>query len=133
MSDIDTRFKEGNRHAEKWSLEDAEILFYKAFEFSNDSDDCLCVEDAIHHTKIPYSTFYNLIKKYPVLDNIKNDIKKAVLRRINKGGLLAEFNPAMSIWRLKQLGEHDVQKTDVTTNGKDVNNTPIINFVKADD
>ena len=129
----DGRFKKGNRDAEKWSIEDAEEIFLIALDFANDSDECLCVEDAIHHTKIPYSTFYNLAKKHSVLEDIKKDINKAVLRRINKGGLLAEFNPAMSIWRLKQLGEHDVQKTDVTTNGKDVNNTPIINFVKADD
>ncbi len=39
----------------------------------------------------------------------------------------------MSIWRLKQLGEEDVTKTDVTTKGKEINNTPVINFVKSDD
>jgi len=129
----DGRFKKGNRDAEKWSLKDAEKIFLIALDFANDNDECLCVEDAIHHTKIPYSTFYNLAKKHSVLEDIKKDINRAVLRRINKGGLLAEFNPAMSIWRLKQLGEQDVSKTDITTNGKDVNNTPIVNFVKADD
>ena len=105
----DGRFKKGNRDAEKWSIEDAEEIFLTALDFANDNDKCLCVEDAIHHTKIPYSTFYNLAKKHSVLEDIKKDINKAVLRRINKGGLLAEFNPAMSIWRLKQLGEHDKQ------------------------
>ena len=105
----DGRFKKGNRDAEKWSIEDAEEIFLIALGFANDNDECLCVEDAIHHTKIPYSTFYNLAKKHSVLEDIKKDINKAVLRRINKGGLLAEFNPAMSIWRLKQLGEHDKQ------------------------
>ena len=129
----DGRFKKGNRDAEKWSLESAEDVFLTALDFAQENDECLCVEDAIHHTKMPYSTFYDLAKKHSVLDSIKTDIKRAVLRRINKGGLLAEFNPAMSIWRLKQLGEHDVQKTDVTTNGKEINSTPIVNFVKSDD
>jgi hypothetical protein len=105
----DGRFKKGNRDAEKWSIEDAEEIFLTALDFANDNDECLCVEDAIHHTKIPYSTFYNLAKKHSVLEDIKKDINKAVLRRINKKGLHGEFNPAMSIWRLKQLGEHDKQ------------------------
>ena len=52
--------------------------------------------------------------------------------KINKKGLDGEFNPAMSIWRLKQLGEVDQSKTDITSNGKDVNTTPIINFIKKD-
>ena len=118
----DGRFKKGNRDAEKWSLEDAEELFLKALDFANDSDECLCVEDAIHHTKIPYTTFYDLAKKHSVLNSIKTDIKRSVLRRINKGGLLAEFNPAMSIWRLKQLGEHD--KQIIEQNNTNVELTP---------
>jgi hypothetical protein len=104
-----TQFKKGNRDAEKWSIEDAEKLFLKALEFANDSDECLCVEDAIHHSKIPYTTFYDLAKKHTVLNNIKKDINKAILRRINKKGLKGDFNPAMSIWRLKQLGEVEKQ------------------------
>jgi len=128
-----TQFKKGNRDAEKWSLEKAEELFNKAYEYALTNKDCLCVEDAIYHSGIPFSTFYNLSKKSTVLEDIKKDINSAILRRINKKGLNGEFNATMSIWRLKQLGEEDVTKTDVTTKGKEINNTPIINFVKSDD
>jgi len=110
-----TQFKKGNRDAEKWSLEKAEELFNKAYEYALTNKDCLCVEDAIYHSGIPFSTFYNLSKKSTVLEDIKKDINRAILRRINKKGLNGEFNPAMSIWRLKQLGEQDKQVIEQNT------------------
>lgn len=128
-----TQFKKGNRDAEKWSIEKAEKEFMKALNYAESNRECLCIEDAIYFTNIPYSTFYDLAKKNTVLENIKKDIARAILRRINKKGLNGEFNATMSIWRLKQLGEEDVTKTDVTTKGKEINNTPVINFVKSDD
>jgi len=127
-----TQFKKGNRDAEKWDIQTAEDLFNKALDFALTDDECLCVEDAIYHSGIPFSTFYDLAKKNTVLESIKKDINRAILRRVNKKGLNGEFNPAMSIWRLKQLGEVDQSKTDITSNGKDVNTTPIINFIKKD-
>ena len=97
------------------SKDDAEEIFLIALDFANDNNGCLCVEDAIYHTKMPYSTFYSLSKKHPVLEDIKKDINRAILRRINKRGLYGEFNPAMSIWRLKQLGEQDKQVIEQNT------------------
>ncbi len=129
----DGRFTYGNNAHEKWSIEDAKELFLKALKYANDDDDCLCIQDAIYYIKLPSSTFYNLIKRFSELEYIKKDIDLAVIRKINKGGLKGKFNPALSIWRMKQLGEKDEQKTDITTNGKDVNNTPIVNFIKSDD
>ena len=67
------------------------------------------------------------------MEYIKRDINDSIIRRINKGALKTTFNTTASIWRMKQLGEKDEQKTDITTNGKDVNNTPIVNFIKTDD
>ena len=110
-----TQFKKGNRDAEKWSLEKAEELFNKAYEYALTNKDCLCVEDAIYHSGIPFSTFYNLSKKSTVLEDIKKDINRAILRRINKKGLNGEFNATMSIWRLKQLGEQDKQVIEQNT------------------
>ena len=110
-----TQFKKGNRDAEKWSLEKAEELFNKAYECALTNKDCLCVEDAIYHSGIPFSTFYNLSKKSTVLEDIKKDINRAILRRINKKGLNGEFNATMSIWRLKQLGEQDKQVIEQNT------------------
>ena len=110
-----TQFKKGNRDAEKWSLEKAEELFNKAYEYALTNKDCLCVEDAIYQSGIPFSTFYNLSKKSTVLEDIKKDINRAILRRINKKGLNGEFNATMSIWRLKQLGEQDKQVIEQNT------------------
>lgn len=110
-----TQFKKGNRDAEKWSLEKAEELFNKALDYAESSKECLCMEDAIYNSNLPYTTFYDLAKKHTVLNNLKKDINRAILRRINKKGLNGEFNPAMSIWRLKQLGEQDKQVIEQNT------------------
>jgi hypothetical protein len=110
-----TQFKKGNRDAEKWSIEKAEKEFMKALNYAESNRECLCIEDAIYFTNIPYSTFYDLAKKNTVLENIKKDIARAILRRINKKGLNGEFNATMSIWRLKQLGEQDKQVIEQNT------------------
>ena len=127
----DGRFTYGNNAHEKWNLEDSKELFLKALKYANDDNDCLCIQDAIYYIKLPSSTFYNLIKRFSELDDIKRDINDSIIRRINKGALKTTFNTTASIWRMKQLGESETINTDVTSNGKDVS-TPIINFVKKD-
>ena len=127
----DGRFTYGNNAHEKWSIEDAKELFLKALKYANDDNDCLCIQDAIYHIKLPSSTFYNLIKRFSELEYIKRDINDSIIRRINKGALKTTFNTTASIWRMKQLGESETINTDVTSNGKDIS-TPIINFVKKD-
>ena len=112
MSAEDTRFKQDNKAAQKWTLENAEPLFLKALDFAKSDDDCLCVQDAISESGIPYVTFYYLADKHPVLNDIKTSINNEVIRRINRGALKGDFNPASSIWRMKQLGERDKQEIE---------------------
>jgi hypothetical protein len=123
---------EGNRYAEKHSIEEWEKIFETIYQEAKQGK-FLSLQQAFIESDVRPSTERWLCSKYKVLATIKKDIADAIANEINKGGLKSKFNPAMSIWRLKQLGEKDEQKTDITTNGKDVNNTPIVNFIKTDD
>jgi len=124
--------EKGNRYAEKHSIEEWKDIFEDIYKKAIKGK-YLSLQQAFIESDVRPSTYKWLVNKYEVLANIKNDIADAVAMKINKGGLNGDFNPAMSIWRLKQLGEKDVTKTDVTTKGKEINNTPVINFVKSDD
>jgi hypothetical protein len=102
----------GNKYAQIWDEENAMPEFLKALHYAAKDPRCLCLEDAIHQTEIPYSTYDYLALKYEVLGRIKKDTKIEVKRRINKGALEGDYNPASGIWRMKQLGEVDKQEID---------------------
>ena len=121
---------EGNRYAEKHSIEEWEKIFETIYQEAKQGK-FLSLQQAFIESDVRPSTERWLCSKYKVLATIKKDIADAIANEINKGGLKSKFNPAMSIWRLKQLGESETINTDVTSNGKDVS-TPIINFVKKD-
>ena len=112
----------GNKYAQIWNEENAMVEFIKALEFAENDETCLCLEDAIHHAQIPYSTYDYLANKYEVLGRIKKDTMAEVKRRINKGSLEGGYNPASGIWRMKQLGDTDKQeiKQEVTSNQLEV-------------
>lgn len=124
-------FEEGNRLAEKHTIEEWVVIFEGIYERAKEGD-FLSLQQAFIESDVRPSTATWLVNKHRVLATIKKDIAEAIANEINKGGLKSKFNPAMSIWRLKQLGETETINTDVTSNGKDVS-TPIINFVKKDD
>ena len=105
---------EGNKYTQKYTEEDAVELFIKGLEYAESQHDCYSLADAIKHTEIPYSTYDYLAERYEVLGRIKKDTKTEVSRRINKGALLSELQPASAIWRLKQLGEVDSKEIKQT-------------------
>jgi len=131
-ADKKTRFKIDNREAAIHSMEEWQNIFEDVYKKAKGGK-YLRLAEAFMDSDVKPSTYKWLVNKDPVLATIKEDIKEAIANKINKKGLNGDFNPAMSIWRLKQLGEEDVTKTDVTTKGKEINNTPIINFVNTDD
>jgi len=123
---------EGNKYGEKHTLDEWIEIFEGIYDKAIEGE-FLSLQQAFIESDVRPSTATWLVNKHKALATIKKDIGEAIVNTINKGGLKSKFNPAMSIWRMKQLGEKDEQKTDITTNGKDVNNTPIVNFIKTDD
>ena len=58
-------------------------------------------------------------EKISVFGTLKKEIMKIVASRVNSGAIKGDFNPAASIWRMKQCGEVDTtnKNIDVTTKG----------------
>ena len=69
------------------------------------------------------------IKKIPIFETLKKDIQKAIVSRINNGGLDGNFQPAMSIWRMKQLGEVDSKEINQNVNDQRKNLNDIFDTV----
>lgn len=119
-------FEDGNKAGEKWTLEQATHIFEDLLKFAAAGDKALCIDDVTIYArtkyKLPRSTFYNLCDLHPALDNIKKEINSVILAKINRGGLNGDYTPALSIWRLKQLGETDKQELKVDSTTK--NETP---------
>jgi len=112
-------FEKGNHNAQEWTLENAQPRFEDALEFAESDTTCLCLQDAIHFSGIPYTTFYYLSNNHDVLNSIKQNIMNAVTRRINRLAITDQAPAAPAIWRMKQLGEKD--ETTVTTKGSVTN------------
>ena len=112
MNGEETRFKDGNKAAEKWSEEEACAILEKMRENAKNDDDILSLQDAILSVELYTTSLNYIIDKFPVFENIKNDIKDIIISRINKKALKSDFNPTASIWRMKQLGEKDEKVVD---------------------
>ena len=110
------RFEENNKAAEKWTKDEAIKIFDMMFNNARIDNEILCLQDAYFSIPLRGSTFHYLTEKFPVLEKYKKDIQDAIISRINKGGLMGDYNPASAIWRSKQLGEKDTQyqKVDAT-------------------
>ena len=107
----------GNQFTRKYTEEEALPLFIKALDYAIKNNECLCVQDAVAHSGIAHTTFYDLCKQFNVLNDIKKNINENVIRRINRGGLKGDFNATASIWRMKQLGEREKQEIDHNVSG----------------
>ena len=123
----------GNKNAEKWTFEEAEELLKKAIEISKKRDYDFIGEVA--KKQGTYKDFYNyIVNKFtelkPLLKQIKSNCESNCFYNGKKGNIV----PSMAIMNLKSNhGWTDRVETDVTTKGKEINNTPVINFVKSDD
>ena len=80
-------------------------------------DNSLVVHDYFANTGGRYSTFTTICKR--ISDEIRND---QIM-----GGMVGQYNPSIT-QRLNGLTE----KSDITTNGKDINEIKV-NIIKADD
>lgn len=112
-----TRFKKGNKAAEKWTEEEALKAFGDMLAFSAINESVVSVQQAYIDFGMPSPTYYYLINKFPVLENIKKGINDIIISRVNKGAINNEMNPTACIWRMKQLGEKDKQEVEaINTN-----------------
>lgn len=107
----------GNSYAREWTVENALPRFEDALKYATNTDDCLCIQDAIKQTGIPSRTFYHLADTEEVLRNIKDSINDTIIIRVNKGALHGELRETASIFRMKQLGERDKIDIDHTNAG----------------
>lgn len=110
-----TRFKIGNKAAEKWVEDDVLDLFEKMYKNACEDSNILCFSDACYSVKMRDSHIAYLVKKFPVFENSKQDIQKRIVSRINKGALSQEYQATASIWRQKMLGERETTETINTT------------------
>lgn len=106
--------EKGNRYGEKHTLEEWEEIFEGIYKRALKGK-YLSLQQAFIESDVRPSTERWLASKYKALATIKKDIAAAIVNQINKKGLKGEFNPAMSIWRLKQLGEQDKQVIEQNT------------------
>lgn len=117
MANADKRneytFKIGDKAAEKWTLEDATKSMEKVLTSAKAG--ARSIQEAILDAGLYSSGFYYLLEKFPILESYKKDVNDIIVNTINKGGLDGDYNPAMSIWRMKQLGEKDKQEIEQTT------------------
>ena len=120
-ADIKTRFKQGNRAAEKWTLEESKKLFDDLIKFIKSNEEILSMQQAYIEYDIPHSTYYYLLEKFPVLDKYKKAAYDVIISRINIGALLNKMNPTAAIWRMKQSGELETKGLDITTKGESMN------------
>ena len=100
---------EGNRYAQKHSLEEWEEKFEQVYEGAKKGK-YLSLQQAWIENDIRPSTATWLIKNYEVLASIKKDINDSIIAVINKGSLIEGMQPTAAIWRIKQLGETDRQE-----------------------
>lgn len=112
-----TRFKKGNKAAEKWTEEEAKDSFNAMLLFAAKNESVVSVQQAYIDFGMPSTTYYYLIDKFPVLASVKKGINDIIISRVNKGAINNEMNPTACIWRMKQLGERDKQEVEaINTN-----------------
>lgn len=125
---------EGNTNAEKWDLVTTEMFFDDILKHVQTNPKCRSLSEAAievgeYEELIPYLT--NKYKSV-VFKSIKR-AKDIVKNRLVQQGLDGDANSTMAIFILKNNHNMtDKQQTDFTTNGKDINTNPVIQFIDTD-
>ena len=111
----------GNDYNLKYTLEEAKQIMEKMIKYATDTDDCLCVQDAILYADIPRRSYYYINEKFEKdLHSYKRSLNDIVIARVNKGAIKSVYNSTACIWRMKQLGESDKQEIDHTSKGEKI-------------
>ena len=117
MAISSTSFKMGNKAAQK-SPKVVIKKFNEMLDLAKNDPTILCYQDALQAIGWRNSKAEYWINKLPVFVNLKKDIQNTIVSRINKNALNGTYNAAASIWRMKQLGETDVQHQNIKSDIK---------------
>lgn len=124
----------GNKNAEKWDLERTEMFFDDILKYVQKNPNCRSLSEAVVEVGEYEELISYLLNKYS--DTVFKSIKRAkdiVKNRLVKQGLDGEANSTMAIFILKNNHNMtDKQQTDITTQGKEINNAPTIVFLDTD-
>ena len=111
-------FLPGNDHAVKMVKDEWLSLFHQMYEWvADEANEALSLSDVRVEFKIARSTYYQKCKQYSELSEYRDLMQDLIIAKVNKQGLKSEFNPTMSIFRLKQLGEIDVSTVNQNHSG----------------
>lgn len=124
----------GNTNAEKWDLQRTEMFFDDILKYVQKNTKCRSLSEAVVEVGEYEELISYLLNKYP--DTVFKSIKRAkdiVKNRLVKQGLDGKANSTMAIFILKNNHNMtDKQQTDITTQGKEINNAPTIVFLDTD-
>lgn len=124
---------DGNDNAEKWTIKEAKQLFDAALLMSNQNDYDFIGEIA-RDLDTYRDIFTYLLDKFPELKTthkrILSNLEANCFSHTKKGTI----NTAVGIVNLKSnYNWTDRQQTDITTNGENINTTPIIKFIDSEE
>jgi hypothetical protein len=97
-------------------------VFNRMFEFAigkyEEQLGCpLSIQDVFLMFGVPKSTYYTKAQKIEECHQLDKDIQAAIIARVNRGGLLNDYNATTAIWRMKQLGEIDSRDVNQNHSG----------------
>ena len=106
---------EGNRYAERNSIEEWNNIFEKIYDNAVKGE-YNSLQDAFMSNDIRPSTMRFLCSRHKELSSLKKDIGEAIIRSLNDKALFIDnrVSPAIAIWRMKQLGETEKQVIENT-------------------
>lgn len=124
----------GNDYNLKWTIEEANNFFNKVLDYVKENKKCRSLSEAVVELDEYEDVINYIIRKFPQEDfraiKVARDIVK---NRLASQGLDGDANPTMAIFLLKNNhGMTDRQQTDITTNGKEINDTLKVEIVKPD-
>lgn len=126
---------DGNNNAERWDLITTEMFFDDILKHIQTNHKCRSLSEAAIEVGEYEELISYLTNKYK--DVVFKSIKRAkdiVKNRLVQQGLDGDANSTMAIFILKNNHNMtDKQQTDLTTNGKEISNNPIIQFIDTDD
>ena len=121
---------EGNNNAEKWTIEEATILFDKALEMSVEKEYDFIGEIA-RDLGTYREIFVFLVDKFPILKETQKRILSNLEANCFSHTKKGTINTAVGIVNLKS-NYNWTDRVDTTTKDKEISINPVIQFIDTD-